>query len=206
MTEEKPFSPTADALASLLRKHGIEEPLLQCGMHTGGYSHLVCDLNDRYILRCSARPESAAGFAREAATLNRLREHAGIARVLGSGRFGPSQDWHYLLVTKLPGDNVFRLWLDQPWGLREGYVRELASLLRPVHAMAAERYTFGFYQTAIAIPGASWMEGHDTYCASVLEAARRRDLGTELTALIAEAADYYQTHRDSLAYALGPRL
>jgi aminoglycoside phosphotransferase (APT) family kinase protein len=206
MAGETPYMPSAAMLARLLRESGIEEPLVRCNKHTGGYSHLVYDLNDRYILRCSAHPESATAFAREAAVLNRLRANEGVARVLGSGSFGPLQDWHYLLVTKFPGDNVFRLWLDESRELRDRYVQELVNLIRPVHATVASRYTFGFYQTAISVPGASWMEGHDEYFATVLEGARRRDLSPELSRLITDADGYYQSHRGSLAHAVGPRL
>jgi aminoglycoside phosphotransferase (APT) family kinase protein len=206
MSGATPYTPSAATLARLLREHGIEEPLLRSTLHAGGYSHLVYDLNDRYILRCSAGPESAAALAREAATLNRLRAHAGVARVLGSGTFGPSQDWHYLLLTKLPGDNVFRRWLDESRELRDRYVRELVNLIRPVHNLANVGYTFGFYQTAISEPGATWLEGHDEYFATVLAGARKRDLSPDLSRLITEAERYYQSHRSSLAYAVGPRL
>jgi aminoglycoside phosphotransferase (APT) family kinase protein len=206
MDEKTAWEPTVEAIETVLRSAGIDEPLSRCVTHTGGYSHLVFDLNDRYILRCSTRHESAVHFQREAATLRRLRDLRSVARVIARGAFGPCDTWQYLLLTRVPGENVFRLWFDAGPAIRDGYIRDMVDMIRPVHALPVDCYTFGFYQSARVMRDTAWSAGHAVHFAWLLRRARRMPLVRDLPDLIDRAEAYFARHHEALEYARGPRL
>src|SRR5689334_20565791 len=66
---------------------------------TGGFSKLIYDLNDRYILRVTFRTSGEEGEAREQAALLRLNHIPGIPQVVGLGTVDAVRPLPYILVT-----------------------------------------------------------------------------------------------------------
>ena len=200
--------PSPDQLRRILTAAGIDEPVVTCTALEGGYSNAVLDLDDRYILRLSNLPGTARRFARERMALGRARDVPGVPRLLGAGRLGAYGAWWYLLLAKLPGENLFRAWLDATTGERLGYARELAGWMRGLHGIPMERYSCGYHQTALRErpAGTSWLAGHDAYVRRLLRLVRAQRWDADLAELIDAAEAYYAVHREALGYQVGPRL
>jgi aminoglycoside phosphotransferase (APT) family kinase protein len=208
VTATTPFLPSPDELHRILAAAGIDEPIVTCTALEGGYSNAVLDLDDRYILRLSNLPGTAQRFARERAALERTAELPGMPRLLGAGRLGAYGTWRYLLLEKLPGQNLFRAWLDATAEERVRYAQALAGWMRGLHGIPMERYSCGYHQTALRKrpAGTSWLAGHDAYVRRLLRLVRADCWDAALAELIDAAEAYYAAHREALGYQVGPRL
>ena len=198
--------PTFAQCAGVLRAAGMREPLTERRRLDGGYSpNSIHALNDRYLLRSSRAPGSAARYRREAAALARAWETGCAPKVLGAGTFAPGQPGSYLLLTLLPGDNLFRSWLGAPDDVRAGVAGELAGAIRRIHAIATARYQIGYYATALRDWDGTWLAGHDTYMERLLGRVRAGPLDAESVGLARDAEAFYAAHRAALERAVGPR-
>ena len=208
MTATPAFLPSPDQLRGILAAAGIVEPIANCTALVGGYSNAVLDLDDRYILRLSNLPGTAQRFARERAALDLAGQLSGVPRLLGAGRLGSRGAWRYLLLEKLPGENLFRVWLDGTPEERQRYARELAGWLRALHGIPMEQYSCGYHQTALRerLAGTSWLAGHDAYVRRLLRLVRAHHWDAGLVESIDGVEAYYAAHREALRYQVGPRL
>jgi hypothetical protein len=146
----RPDDPLALA-TRVVRDAGIAHRPVHVQALEGGYSHAVYDIDGRFILRASPEGERSAGLAREAATLARLHGMAGVPDLLGHDVIETGQRLRYVLLARLPGDNLFRLWPGLSAPEREAAVREIVRIMRPVHALPVSGYTIGYHQTACLI-------------------------------------------------------
>jgi len=194
---------------ALLRDRNPPEALTRFRRLGGGYSNLVCDLNDRYILRVFFRPGWDRQFAAERATLEALRDVPLVPRVLRAGVVLPRKGgaaWPTLLLTKCPGDHAFRAWLDAAPPVRTRLVQEMVATIRQVHARPAERYTVGFGLLVADGSNVTWQHLHDAAITRLLDTVRANRLSPALAGLVDETEAYYQAHRAALEYQVGPRL
>jgi hypothetical protein len=95
-------------LAHILYTAQIDEPIVSAVRLGGGYSKVIYDINDRYILRISHFVRDGSDIDRERANLSVVLGLPGIPQVLGAGTADIEGGLPYLLVSKVPGRNVFR--------------------------------------------------------------------------------------------------
>lgn len=196
---------TAELCNLILLAAGIQETTIKCHLLPSGYSpNVIYDVNDRYILRISQAVGSAERFAREKRTLEQIQHVVGVPKVLGIGELGPRGGWHYLLLSKIPGRDLFRLWFDATDELRHHYIDQLMSIVIQVHNTPTKHYRIGYYQTAIRDWDSTWIAGHDKYISWLLEQVRIMPLDTQLASLIADVEVFYWSNRLVLTSELGP--
>ena len=193
-------------VAAILADAGLDGPVGPLVRLAGGYSKLVYAVADRYILRVSHYTRDGADLRREAAILDSLRDLPGVPRVLGQGVVPLDGGLPYLLLTRLPGGNVFRAWLDASPAEQLGYIRGLVRLLEQVHARPLPAYRVGYHQTALPDWTGGWLAGHDRYFQGLLAQVRAHPWDADLRGLLDEAEAYYAAHRTALDWAVGPRL
>src|SRR5579884_713936 len=116
-----PAGPAEEICQRILLRAGIQEPSLEVRRLFGGYSTAVYDVGGHYILRIALDERGSTQLSRERVVLDRLRGLQGIAKVVVEGSLAGAPAKRYLLLTQLPGDNLFRLWLDAPRPVQEGY-------------------------------------------------------------------------------------
>lgn len=182
----------------IVREHGIANDLRRCQVLSGGYSHTIVNCDDHVIARLSNLPRGEAQFQREREALLLLAGLPGIPSLLG---WGTHDGWHYLLVTRLPGENLFRAWLTASAARQRHWLPQLAHVMRRVHALRADTYLVGMWLTTT---GPTWLDAHDAHMTGVLTALRQLPVPDGVRELINLAGAYYAEHRETLRYAVGP--
>jgi aminoglycoside phosphotransferase (APT) family kinase protein len=183
---------TPQQATKILKKSGVET--FEKFRVLNGFSNTVYDINDKYILKCDPHKSHVI---RESAGINRVREFSNTP-ILGTGTFQGLIKYHYMLLLKLPGENLGEHWINKNSEEQIQLAKGIAGKLKELHQIKLENYSVGWFQTRIHRWNGTWVDGNDRYTQSLYKRLQTEQFPLGLSKILEHTKKYYLTHRASL--------
>ncbi len=158
-------------------------------------------IDERYLIRTSRQ-----SMHDEQTKFDRIRDLKYVPRILHASDQSSSNNFYYLIVEYIKGDELFSIYHDLSEQHRYDIGTRIADFLIDLHTIKGEKYDIGHYVPIIPGYDKSWRSGHEKYWDYIYKGLTDIQLPSEGKELLELSSKYITANLSCLDIENGPVL